>query len=94
MNGSDRSPLGVVLAPSPKSEDALSKGQYPLLTPTPQKKARTLAKGSRACEPKTMFPTSLTAASLRWQLPIGISGLVVPDPSMCPCMGHCLGVAL
>lgn len=94
MTGFDRSPLGVVLTPSPQRQHALSKGQYPLLAPTSQKKARTLAKGPRAYEPKTMFPTSLTAALVRWQLPLGIYGLVAPHPCMCPCMGHCVGVAL
>lgn len=94
MTGSEQSLLGIVPATGPQLTTALSKGQYPLLAPNPQKKARTLAKGSRACEPKTMFPTSLTAALVRWQLPLGIYGLVTPHPSICLCMGHCVGVAL
>jgi hypothetical protein len=94
MTGSEQSPLGIVLATSPQLTTALLLGKFPYTAPTKQKKARTLAKGPRAYEPKTMFPTSLTAASVRWQLPIGISGLAAPDPSICLCMGHCSGVAL
>lgn len=94
MNGSEQSPLGIVPATSPQITTALLLGKFPYTAPNSQKKARTVAKRSRAYEPKTMFPTSLTAASFRWQLLLGFFDLTALDPSTCPSTGHCLEVAL
>lgn len=94
MTGFDRSPLGMVPATSPQLTTALILGKFPYTAPNSQKKARTVAKRARAYEAKTMFPTSLTAASFRWQLLLGIFDLTALDPSTCPSTGHCLEVAL